>query len=105
MFAPYHHRAMGHVVNVRRELGVRTIFNCLGPRTNPAGATRQLIGVSDPAYLTTIAAALAALGAARAMVVSSEDGLDEVSASGVTRVVELRGEAIEEYALEPEKLG
>src|SRR3954470_14871711 len=77
MFAPHHHLAMKHVVAVRRELAVRTIFNFLGPLTNPAGATRQVIGVSDPAYIDTIAAALRGLGGSTALVVSSEDGLDE----------------------------
>src|SRR3954451_5320165 len=67
MFAPNHHSAMRHVVPVRKELGVRTIFNFLGPLTNPAGATRQLIGVSDPAFLDTLAGALARLGAAKAL--------------------------------------
>src|SRR5437870_2176658 len=78
MFAPHHHQAMRHVVPVRRELGVRTIFNFLGPLTNPAGATRQVIGVSDPRYIETIAAALRSLGGRTALVVSSEDGLDEI---------------------------
>ena len=76
MFAPTHHQATRYVIPVRRELAVRTIFNFLGPLTNPAGATRQLIGVSDPAYLDVLAGALARLGAERALVVSSEDGLD-----------------------------
>src|SRR5204863_3387862 len=91
MFAPNHHRATRFVVPVRKELAVRTIFNFLGPLTNPAGAARQLIGVSDPAYLDTIAGALARLGAVKALVVSSEDGLDEMSTSGTTRVVEVDG--------------
>jgi len=91
MFAPAHHGATRFVVPVRRELAVRTIFNFLGPLTNPAGATRQLIGVSDPAMLDTLAAALARLGARRALVVSSEDGLDELSTSAPTRVVEVNG--------------
>jgi anthranilate phosphoribosyltransferase len=89
MFAPAHHQATRFVVPVRKELGVRTIFNFLGPLTNPAGATRQLIGVSDPAYLETIAGALARLGVVRALVVSSEDGLDEMSTAGRTQVVEV----------------
>jgi anthranilate phosphoribosyltransferase len=105
MFAPYHHQAMRHVVPVRKELGVRTIFNFLGPLTNPAGATRQLIGVSDEAYLDVIAAALGRLGGTRGLVVSSADGLDEVSVSGETHVVELRDGAIERRAITPESVG
>ena len=89
MFAPAHHGATRFVVPVRKELAVRTIFNFLGPLTNPAGATRQVIGVSDPNFLETIAGALARLGARKALVVSSADGLDEMSTSGTTRVVEV----------------
>ena len=74
MFAPAHHQATRYVMPVRRELAVRTIFNFLGPLTNPAGATRQLIGVSDPAYLETMAGALALLGTEHALLVSGEDG-------------------------------
>jgi anthranilate phosphoribosyltransferase len=105
MFAPAHHGAMRHVVPVRKALAVRTIFNFLGPLTNPAGATRQVIGVSDPAYLETIAGALARLGAHRALVVSSEDGLDELSTSGATRVVEVDGDGLRSYELTPEEVG
>src|SRR5580700_7854160 len=88
MFAPAHHQATRFVVPVRRELAVKTIFNFLGPLTNPAGARRQLIGVSDARYLETMAGALAELGVERALLVSSEDGLDEVSATASTRAVE-----------------
>jgi anthranilate phosphoribosyltransferase len=105
MFAPAHHAAMKHVGPVRKALGVRTIFNFLGPLTNPAGATRQLIGVSDPSYMDTIAAALRALGAETALVVSSEDGLDEIGVSGPTRAVELRDGGIETRTITPEELG
>jgi anthranilate phosphoribosyltransferase len=105
MFAPHHHQAMRYVVPVRRELGVRTIFNFLGPLTNPAGATRQVIGVSDPRYIETIAAALRALGGRTALVVSSEDGLDEISVSGATRAVELRDGEIRTFSITPEELG
>jgi anthranilate phosphoribosyltransferase len=105
MFAPHHHQAMRHVVPVRKELAVRTIFNFLGPLTNPAGAERQVIGVSEPAYLETIAAALGELGGRRALVVSSVDGLDEISVSDETRCVELRDGDIESYAVTPEDLG
>ncbi len=105
MFAPQHHAAMRHVVPVRKELGVRTVFNFLGPLTNPAGATRQLIGVADAHHLDTIARALCELGGRSALVVSSEDGLDEISASGPTRAVELRDGSIRELTLTPEDAG
>jgi anthranilate phosphoribosyltransferase len=105
MFAPAHHSATRFVVPVRKELAVRTIFNFLGPLTNPAGATRQLIGVSDPAFLETIAGALARLGARKALVVSSADGLDEMSTSGTTRVVEVDGEQVRGYDVAPEDVG
>ncbi len=105
MFAPAHHRATRFVVPVRRDLGVRTIFNLLGPLTNPAGATRQLIGVSDAHFLETIAGALALLGSRRALVVRGEDGLDEISISAPTTVVELDGEEIRRYTITPEELG
>jgi anthranilate phosphoribosyltransferase len=105
MFAPAHHGATRHVVPVRKELAVRTIFNFLGPLTNPAGAKRQVIGVSDPAFLDTIAGALARLGAVKALVVSSEDGLDEMSTAGTTTVVEVDGPEIHSYALAPEDVG
>src|SRR3954463_9761449 len=98
MFAPAHHQATRYVIPVRRELAVRTIFNFLGPLTNPAGATRQVIGVSDARYLDTIAAALGGLGGKTALVVSSEDGLDEISTSASTQVVEVSGEGhVERY--------
>jgi anthranilate phosphoribosyltransferase len=105
MFAPAHHGATRHVVPVRKELAVRTIFNFLGPLTNPAGAARQVIGVSDPAFLETIAGALARLGARKALVVSSDDGLDEMSTAGTTTVVEVDGSEIHSYALAPEDVG
>jgi len=105
MFAPVHHQATKHVVPVRRELAVRTIFNLLGPLTNPAGARRQVIGVSDPSYLETMAGALARLGSESALIVSAEDGLDELSVSAPTRVVELRDGHIESFTLTPEDAG
>jgi len=104
MFAPLHHPAFKHIVPVRKELGVRTIFNFLGPLTNPAGALRQVIGVSDPAKIETMAAALGELGAERALVVSSADGLDEFSVSGATRVVELRDGRLESYDVTPDQV-
>jgi anthranilate phosphoribosyltransferase len=105
MFAPAHHGATRFVVPVRKELGVRTIFNFLGPLTNPAGARRQVIGVSDPRFQETIAGALAQLGAERAMVVSSADGLDELSTSATTRVVEVDGSELRAYDVAPEDVG
>jgi anthranilate phosphoribosyltransferase len=105
MFAPAHHQAMRFVIPVRKELAVRTIFNFLGPLTNPAGARRQLIGVSDPRYVETIAGALALLGVDRALVVSSEDALDEMSISAPTTVVEVDGADLTTYTVTPEDVG
>jgi anthranilate phosphoribosyltransferase len=105
MFAPRHHSAMRHVIPVRKALGVRTIFNFLGPLTNPAGARRQVIGVSDPSKIETMAGALGELGTDRALVVSSADGLDEFSVSGATRVVELRDGRLATYDVTPEEVG
>ena len=105
MFAPKHHSAMRYVVPVRKALGVRTVFNLLGPLTNPAGARRQVIGVSDPSKLETIAGALAELGTDRALVVSSADGLDEFSVSGATRVVELREGGLSARDVTPDEVG
>ena len=104
MFAPRHHPAFRHVGPVRKELAVRTIFNFLGPLTNPAGARRQVIGVSDPGKLDAMAAALGQLGTERALVVSSADGLDELSVSGPTRVVELRDGDLSTYEVTPEQV-
>jgi len=105
MFAPAHHQATRYVIPVRRGLGVRTIFNFLGPLTNPAGARRQLIGVSDPGYLETMAGALALLGTDHALLVCSRDGLDELSISAPTDVVEVTGEAITRAVVVPEEVG
>jgi anthranilate phosphoribosyltransferase len=105
MFAPAHHQATRFVIPVRRELGVRTIFNFLGPLTNPAGASRQLIGVSDPAYLETMAGALALLGTRHALLVSGEDGLDELSISAPTLVLEVLGDEVRSYTVTPEEVG
>ena len=105
MFAPGHHQAMRHVVAVRKELAVRTVFNFLGPLTNPAGAQRQLIGVSDPAIAETIAGALAVLGVRRALVVCSQDALDEMSISAPTHVVEVNGDDVRTYTVTPEDVG
>ncbi len=105
MFAPRHHVAMKHVVPVRKELAVRTIFNFLGPLTNPAGARRQLLGVSDRHYQETIAEALVGLGCHRALVVSCEDGVDEIGIGADTRVVEVADGRTEEWFVRPEELG
>jgi anthranilate phosphoribosyltransferase len=105
MFAPAHHAATRYVVPVRKELAVRTIFNFLGPLTNPAGARRQLVGVSDPGFLERMAGALARLGCDRALLVSSEDGLDEMSTSAPTHVVEVNGEEISRYVVSPGDVG
>jgi len=105
MFAPHHHSAMRHVVPVRKELAVRTLFNFLGPLTNPAGATRQVIGISDPTKLEPVAAALSALGCRSGLVVSSADGLDEISVSAETRVARVGENGIEGFSVSPQELG
>ncbi len=105
MFAPRHHAAMKHVVPVRKELAVRTIFNFLGPLTNPAGASRQLLGVSDRRYQETVAEALVGLGCERALVVCSDDGVDEISIADRTRVVEVADGGTVEWFVTPEDLG
>jgi anthranilate phosphoribosyltransferase len=105
MFAPRHHAAMAHVVPARKALGVRTIFNFLGPLTNPAGANRQLLGVADRHYQETIAEALVTLGSVRALVVSAEDGLDELSLSSPTRVIEVADGRTAEWFVEAGQFG
>jgi len=104
-FAPYFHPAMKHAVGPRREIRIRTVFNLLGPLTNPAGAEAQIVGVYDVRLLETIPEVLANLGVRRAMVVSSQDGLDEVSVSAETHVAELRDGQIRRYVIGPEQLG
>jgi anthranilate phosphoribosyltransferase len=105
MFAPAHHAATRWVIPVRKELAVRTIFNFLGPLTNPAGARRQIIGVSDVSYIEALAGALARLGCDRALVVSSADGLDEMSTSAPTHVVEVNGDELTRYDVAPADVG
>jgi anthranilate phosphoribosyltransferase len=105
MFAPTHHAATRYVVPVRKQLAVRTIFNFLGPLTNPAGVTRQLTGVADRRYLETIAGAFARLGAVHVLVVSSDDGLDELSTAAPSQVVEVRGEAIGRFTVDAAEVG
>ncbi|CQR74282.1 Anthranilate phosphoribosyltransferase [Sporomusa ovata DSM 2662] len=105
IFAPSFHQAMKFAVKPRKELGFRTVFNLLGPLTNPAGANCQLIGVYDQALTTKVAHALAELGVTSAMVVHSLDGLDEISTASPTQVAEVRGEEIRSYLIEPEAYG
>ena len=105
MFAPNHHRAMKHAVGPRRELGMRTIFNILGPMTNPAGVKHQLIGVFNGDLCRPMAEVLRRLGSNHVLVVHSEEGLDEISLAGPTQVVELRNGDITEYRIHPEDLG
>lgn len=105
LFAPKLHPAMGAVAAVRRELGVRTIFNVLGPLTNPAFARRQILGVYADRLLEVLAKVLLALGAEHALVVHSRDGLDEISVSAPTRICELRGGEIITYEITPESIG
>ena len=105
MFAPNHHAAMKHAAPVRRELGVRTIFNILGPLTNPASAPTQLMGVFHPDLVGIQARVLQRLGSRHAMVVHGMEGLDEISVSGRTLVSELKEGRVEEYELHPERFG
>jgi anthranilate phosphoribosyltransferase len=105
MFALMHHSAMRHVTLARNELGLRTLFNILGPMANPAGLTRQLIGVYDRALCRPMVEVLHRLGSEHVMVIHSEDGLDEISLAADTHVAELRHGEISEYTLRPEELG
>ncbi|MBD2845156.1 anthranilate phosphoribosyltransferase [Paenibacillus sp. IB182496] len=105
MFAQLYHPSLRHAAGPRKELGIRTIFNMLGPLTNPAGADRQLLGIYDRSRTETVARVLQQLGLAQAMIVSSHDGLDEISVSAPTQISELRGGAIRTYDIEPEALG
>ncbi len=105
MFAPSHHPAMKYAAPVRKELGVRTIFNILGPLTNPAGAQNQLLGVFHPDLVGIQTRVLQRLGAKHVMVVYGRDGLDEISISGETLVGELAKGEIKEYELHPSQFG
>lgn len=105
MFARTHHPAMRHVAPVRAELPFRTVFNLLGPLTNPAGASRQLVGVFHGGYVRPVAEALRELGAEKALVVHGTDGLDEITVTGLTVVAEVSGGAVKEYEISPERLG
>lgn len=105
LFAPALHGAMRYAIGPRRELGVRTIFNALGPLTNPAGAKRQVIGVYSAALTETLAGVLATLGAERAYVVHGSDGLDELTLTGPTKVSELKDGAVSTYRVSPGEVG
>jgi len=105
MFAQVYHPSMRHAAAPRRELGVRTVFNLLGPLTNPAGADRQLLGVFDRSKTVLMAQVLRELGTARALVVASHDGLDEISLSAPTRVTELKNGELRTYDITPDDLG
>lgn len=105
MFAPMHHSCMKHAIGPRKELGVRTLFNLLGPLTNPANAQRQVLGVFDDQWLQPLAQVLQSLGAEHALVVHAEDGLDEISIAGITNICELRDGEINSYQIKPEDFG
>jgi anthranilate phosphoribosyltransferase len=105
MFAPAHHGAMKHAVGPRREMGVRTIFNVLGPLTNPAGAPNQVLGVFSDELLDPLARVLLKLGSRHVLVVHARDGLDEISVGGKTEVAELREGQIRRFAVQPEDFG
>jgi anthranilate phosphoribosyltransferase len=103
MFAPAHHSAMRYAIGPRKELGMRTLFNILGPLTNPAGVKRQVLGVFDPGLCKPLAQVLKVLGSEHAMVVHSDDGLDEISIAAGTQVAELKAGSIDCYHISPEE--
>ncbi|CCQ97863.1 anthranilate phosphoribosyltransferase [[Clostridium] ultunense Esp] len=105
LFAPVYHQAMKHAAGPRKEIGFRTLMNLLGPLTNPAGVKRQIIGVFDPSYARRLARVLRELGSEHVLILSSHDGLDEISVSALTRVVELKGGELYEFEISPEELG
>lgn len=105
LFAPLLHQAMRHVAPIRREVGIRSVFNLLGPLANPARAPRQLLGVYASSLVPVVAQTLAQLGSERALVVHGEDGLDEVSPSGPTRAAWVEGGTVREFTLTPEEAG
>ena len=105
MFAQMHHGAMRHAIGPRREMGVRTVFNVLGPLTNPAAAPHQLIGVFSAALIEPLANVLGRLGSRRVLVVHADDGLDEISIGAATQVAEWNGTQVLRYAIEPERFG
>ena len=105
IFAKNHHPVMKHIMPIRKSIPHRTIFNILGPLTNPAGAKKYLLGVFDKSFIPKIAEAMRRLGAKRALVVASEEGMDELTITGITHVAELRGDTIRYYDIAPEDVG
>jgi anthranilate phosphoribosyltransferase len=105
MFAPMHHSAMKHAIGPRREMAVRTIFNVLGPLTNPAGAPNQVLGVFSKDWVEPLAEVLKQLGSDHVLVVHADDGLDEISIGSITRVAELKGGEVTTYTVQPEDFG
>lgn len=105
MFAPGHHSAMKHVIGPRREIGVRTIFNLLGPLTNPASAPNQLLGVYAASWIPVMLEVLRALGSEHVLIVAADDGLDEISIAAATQVGELKNGRIRQYSISPEEFG
>ena len=105
MFAPKHHSAMKHAIGPRKEMGVRTIFNVLGPLTNPAGAPNQLLGVFSAELVEPLAEVLNKLGSHHVLVVHAEDGMDEISIGAPTRVAELKAGQVSTYTITPEQFG
>src|SRR5210317_1397122 len=105
LFAPMHHSAMKHAIGPRKEMGVRTVFNLLGPLTNPAGAPNQVLGVFSPDWVEPLARVLKRLGSEHVLVVHAEDGLDEISIGAPTRIAELKGGDISVYTVTPEDFG
>jgi anthranilate phosphoribosyltransferase len=105
LFAPKHHGAMKHTIHVRKEMGVRTLFNLLGPLSNPAGAPNQLIGVFAKEWIEPLAQVLKKLGSQHVLVVNAEDGLDEISIASATSIAELKEGKVQTYVITPEQFG
>jgi anthranilate phosphoribosyltransferase len=105
MFAPSHHSAMKHVIAARKEIGVRTLFNLLGPLTNPAGALNQVMGVFDAQWIPALLQVLKSMGSNHVMIVAAQDGLDEISISATTEIGELKDGEISTYQVSPEDFG
>ena len=105
MFAQLFHKSMKHAAGVRKEIGIRTVFNILGPLTNPAGAKGQILGVFDKSLTSVMAEVLQKLGSERALIVHGYDGLDEITTTGLTKISELKDGVIKEYDLDPAELG